>query len=262
MDYIRNTFLLDELARLKSFMRNNRDETITFEDKIKDWPRADVQGLLHQYQIARQPPVRKHDGTLYIPEPKKEEFTPQPKIEIGQEVLYIAALCTQHAHGSDPIPAKVTNINEDGSLDVILTPSKFTEEPRFCVTYSTKLVADSDYSHWHEAPKQRCCSYLCPPHLERCARQTNEHGGCHEGDCACELCPTAMKKAPPQMKPAPIRLEIPHLCQMCGGSVTKDLVQNFWNSPVKEFRAFMGRCGSCFDKMRLVWDREDREEDQ
>lgn len=38
--------------------------------------------------------------------------------------------------------------------------------------------------------QKRRCSHLCPPHLERCDLDTNEHGGCHEGDCRCEKCPT------------------------------------------------------------------------
>lgn len=50
VDYIRNTFLLDELDRLQTFMENNQDLRITFEDKIKDWPRTDVLDLLKKYE--------------------------------------------------------------------------------------------------------------------------------------------------------------------------------------------------------------------
>lgn len=45
-----------------------------------------------------------------------------------------------------------------------------------------------------KAVGQRRCSYLCPPHLNRCDLDTNKHGGCHEGDCRCELCPTRIDK--------------------------------------------------------------------
>lgn len=53
MDYTTNTFLLVELARLKSFMYQNADETITFEDKIRDWPRSEVESLLTKYEGLR-----------------------------------------------------------------------------------------------------------------------------------------------------------------------------------------------------------------
>lgn len=52
MDYTQYTFLLDELERLKSFMYQNEDETITFENQIKDWPRSDVLDLLKKYEAA------------------------------------------------------------------------------------------------------------------------------------------------------------------------------------------------------------------
>ena len=151
MDYIRNTFLLDELERLQTFMENNQDTVISFEEKIKDWPRTEVLSLLSQYIRIVDPAPLKRDGTPYIPNPPQKEFTPQPNIKVGQEVLYVAALCTQHVHGAEPIRAKVMHINPDGSLDVILLPEeKFHEEPRFYVTYSTKKVADSDYPYWKE----------------------------------------------------------------------------------------------------------------
>jgi hypothetical protein len=38
--------------------------------------------------------------------------------------------------------------------------------------------------------KQKRCAFLCPPHLDHCDLDTNEHGGAHEGDCRCEKCPT------------------------------------------------------------------------
>jgi hypothetical protein len=52
MDYTTNTFLLDELALLKDHMEDNQAPRITFGDKIKDWPRADVLDLLTKYDAA------------------------------------------------------------------------------------------------------------------------------------------------------------------------------------------------------------------
>lgn len=49
-----------------------------------------------------------------------------------------------------------------------------------------------------------------------------------------------------------------HRCLECGLEVTDDLVKTYWMSRMKDFRAFLGRCGPCFDAKRIKWDAEDR----
>ena len=58
-----------------------------------------------------------------------------------------------------------------------------------------------------------------------------------------------------------MRFQTNHTCQQCGKSVNDDFVKRFWHSKEKQFRAFMGRCGVCFDSMRFTWGVEDREEE-
>lgn len=55
-EHMYQTFLVEELEQLKEFMHTRSEvPTITFGDKIKDWPRADVLDLLERFSLRKDP---------------------------------------------------------------------------------------------------------------------------------------------------------------------------------------------------------------
>ena len=84
MDYTHNTFLLSELVFLKEFMEDNQAPTITFGDKIIDWPRAEVLNLLTKYELAKQELTctsHPHEAGV-IEKTRSNKPTPTPTFEL------------------------------------------------------------------------------------------------------------------------------------------------------------------------------------